>query len=121
MEKKASFFKEHGDTIAIIASTLAINLAVSAIMISMWITITQHMDTTNTRIDGLCNHPMILTKIANQSDYEIYTDGRQPFLVARKKYTFITETDHSKGFQPYEDRVPIPVQDWMIKDTKQGD
>ena len=24
--------------------------------------------------------------------------------------------DHNSGFRPYEDRVRVPIEDWMIKD-----
>ena len=96
MEKKASFVKEHADAIAIIG----VNIALSAIMISLWVSNTHRIDATNARMDGLFNQ--IIELVKNQSHPNF---------------------SHSKGFRPYEDRVPIPVEDWMIKDpsVKKGE
>lgn len=46
---------------------------------------------------------------------EGYIAGTKSSTLRRKK-TVNVKLDHSKGFRPYEDRVPIPVRDWMIKD-----
>lgn len=47
MENK-SFFKNHADTLAI----MGLNLAIAAILISMWVSNTSRVDATNTRIDA---------------------------------------------------------------------
>lgn len=52
--EKQSFTQAHGDTIAIIGSTLGVNIAIAAIMISMWASNTHRIDATNSRIDSMC-------------------------------------------------------------------
>lgn len=49
MNDKMGFFKNHADTLAIIG----INLAVAAILISMWISNSHRIDAANARSDAL--------------------------------------------------------------------
>lgn len=53
ISEKTGFAQKHGDTIAIIASTLGANIAIAAIMISMWASNTHRIDATNSRMDGI--------------------------------------------------------------------
>lgn len=46
--EKNSFLKNHADTLAIIG----VNIAIGAILISMWVSNTNRIDATNTRIDA---------------------------------------------------------------------
>lgn len=93
--QKQSFLKNHADTSAVIG----VNIALAAIMIALWISNSQRIDACNSRIDSA------LVRI----------DGMYHYLMSKEETRRI-QWDHSKGFQPYEDKMPIPVQDWMIKD-----
>lgn len=46
---KPSFLKNHMDTIAIIG----VNLAIAAILVTMWVSNTHRVDSTNARLDTL--------------------------------------------------------------------
>lgn len=46
--QKQSFLKNHADTIAIIG----VNIAIAAILISMWVSNTSRIDSTNARMDA---------------------------------------------------------------------
>lgn len=48
IEKKSSFLKNHADTLAIIG----VNIALAAVMISMWISNCHRIDAANSRIDA---------------------------------------------------------------------
>jgi len=100
---RTGFFKNHADTIAIIG----VNLALAAIMMSMWISNTHRIDSCNERIDSS------LSRIDGM--YELLMNNAGLSL-PRNKIQF----DHSKGFQPYHDVVP-QATDWMIQDTRQGE
>ena len=45
MENKSGFFKTHGDAITIISVIAGLNIAIGAIMISMWISHASRIDT----------------------------------------------------------------------------
>ncbi len=49
MEDKPSFFKNHVDTIAIIG----VNIAISAILVTLWISNSHRIDAANARSDSL--------------------------------------------------------------------
>lgn len=49
MAEKSSFLKNHSDTVAIIT----VNVAIAAILISMWVSNTHRVDAANARSDAL--------------------------------------------------------------------
>jgi len=49
MKNETGFFKNHADTLAIIG----VNLAIAAILISMWISNSHRIDAANARSDAL--------------------------------------------------------------------
>ena len=49
MENKQNFLKNHADTLAIIG----VNLAIGAILVSMWISHAHRIDSANARMDTL--------------------------------------------------------------------
>lgn len=49
MENKPSFLKDHADTLAIIG----VNVAIAAILISLWTSNSSRIDAANTRMDTL--------------------------------------------------------------------
>ncbi len=89
-----SFIKNHGDTIAIIGSTVGVNIALGAILIGLYISNSSRIDACMTRIDGM------YAVLMNNAGLAI--------------------PNHCKGFRPYEDVMP-ESKSWMIKDTKQGE
>ena len=62
MEEIPNFLKNHADAIAIVG----VNIAIAAIMISLWISTTSRVDATNARIDAL--HVMF---------YDLLKEGRK--------------------------------------------
>lgn len=48
MDNKASFLKNHADTLAIIG----VNLCIAAILVSMWISNSHRIDAVNARMDA---------------------------------------------------------------------
>ena len=48
METKQSFFKEHADTLAIVG----VNIALIAIMLTLWISANSRIDAVNSRMDA---------------------------------------------------------------------
>ena len=49
MERKPSFLKDHADTIAIIG----VNIAIAAVLVTMWISHSHRIDAANARSDSL--------------------------------------------------------------------
>ena len=94
--ERQSFLKNHADTIAIIG----VNIGLAAITISLWISNSQRIDACNSRTDAA------LMRI----------DGMYHYLMSKEEAHRV-QWDHNSGFRPYEDRVRIPVEDWMIKDS----
>lgn len=48
MDQKSSFMKEHADTMAIIG----VNIAIAAVLVTMWISHAHRMDASNARMDS---------------------------------------------------------------------
>lgn len=51
--QKQSFFKDHADAIAIIASNVGLILAVVVIMITLWLSNSSRVDSAHNRIDAV--------------------------------------------------------------------
>ena len=62
MSEKQGFFKNHADTVAIIG----VNLAIAAILVSMWVSNSSRIDAANARTD--CVYNMI---------YDLLKEGRK--------------------------------------------
>ena len=98
-EEKQSLFRNHADTVAIIATNVGLFLSMAAIMIALWISNSNRVDNAHNRIDNTNTRIDSLHSSRNQDS---------------PKY--------SMSWKPYEDIVPQP-NDWMINDPsiKKGD
>lgn len=97
MSEKIGFLRNHGDAIAIIASTIGVNIALGAILITLTLSNSSGVAACNARIDAT------LARIDRM--YEILMN-RSPAIP-------------SQSFRPYNDVMPQP-NDWMIKDPSVG-
>lgn len=71
--EKQSFFKDHADTLAIIG----VNIAIAAILVTMWISNTHRVDAANARSDQLFTQLAQIQKEGNDKFYDLLKEGRK--------------------------------------------
>lgn len=69
---KPSFLKDHADTVAIIG----VNVAIAAVLISLWISNSHRIDAANARSDTLFTQLMEVRKETNDKFYELLKERK---------------------------------------------
>ena len=71
-QTKQSFLKDHADTLAIIG----VNIAIAAILVTMWISNTHRIDAANARSDQLFTQLAQIQKEGNDKFYDLLKDRK---------------------------------------------